>query len=163
MPYIGFLKRKTWSKWLLIIYISSYIPCSLIYSFTIRDWQKGYIITNVRDVVKAIERVTVEGDLVVSCGFYLGFLADRETVHEFAIPTYDVSENVASRLRKRYHLATYEDIPQLLQRYKPRLIVDVIDERDLEFFRLREMGYEKIKECNGISIFLLRNTKDYMK
>ncbi|MCK4330213.1 hypothetical protein KAX02_10250 [candidate division WOR-3 bacterium] len=163
VPYIGYLKRKSWSKWLLILYITSYIPCSLMYFSDVREWQKKYIISNIRNVTRVIEKVTEEDDKVVSFAFYFGFPADRENIPELAIPTYDISKNVTPESREKYHLITYEDIPNLLQRYKPRLIVDVIDERDLEFFRLREMGYEKIKECNGISIFLLRNTKDYLK
>lgn len=159
LPHLGSLKRKVWSKWLLVIYISSYIPCSLMYSFTVRDWQKGYTISNARKITEIIEEVTDENDRVVSCGFQFGFLSRRQTIPELAIPTYDIAARLDENMRERYHLTAYEDIPQLLRRYKPRLLVDVIDEEDIEFFRLRELGYEKIKEYNGISIFLLKDSK----
>ncbi|OYD15687.1 hypothetical protein CH333_05185 [candidate division WOR-3 bacterium JGI_Cruoil_03_44_89] len=159
LPHLGSLKGKVWSKWLLIIYISSYIPCSLMYSFTVRDWQKGYTISNARKITEIIEEVTDENDEVVSCGIQFGFLARRQTIPELAIPTYDIAARLDENIRERYHLTAYEDIPMLLQRNKPRLIVDVIDEKDTEFFRLDEMGYKKITEYNGVSIFLLSDSK----
>lgn len=149
-PQMGFLKKR---RWLLLLYISSYIPCSLMYSVTIRDWQKGYTISNVRKVVKTIEDATEKDDKVVSFGFQFGFLARRQTLPEFAIPTYDIAKAVTGNVRKRYHLTAYEDIPELLYRYRPSLLVDVFEEKDRRFFRLDELGYEKIKEHKRISIF----------
>ena len=155
VPYIGYLKRKTWSKWLLIVYIASYIPCSLMYSFSIRDWQKGHTISNIKNVTRVIETVTEKDDKVVSFGFYFGFLAKRKTVTELAFYLHDISEDISPKQRERYHLTTYEDIPQLLQRYKPKLIVNVIDKTELEYFKLKELGYKKIGDYRGISLLLV--------
>ncbi|MEO0098181.1 MAG: hypothetical protein ABIK99_02885 [candidate division WOR-3 bacterium] len=141
-------------SFLLLFYLFGTIFTIYNYASGIHLFYQKYRLNLIKEVVEEIENNSAPEDEILA--FYPTFpvLAKRHNLFDYETsPDFPFAERFTAQERRRLHLSSPEEIREKIEKKIPKLVIGIIGEKEKEFYRLEELGYEKIRVVSDYEIY----------